>query len=532
MTATIAPHSPGVPVTGRDGFLPLLRAEWTKFRTVRGWVLGTVVAALLMVLFGLITALGSHAVVANGSGAAHADHHSASPTGPDGEAITDSFYFVHQPLDGDGSLTVRVTSLTAAAVSPDAGPGGPDGTPPADGLQPWTKAGLIIKDGTRVGSPYAAIMVTGGHGVRMQYDYTGDTAGPAGAVSAASPRWLRLTRTGDTLTGYASTDGTTWTTVGTAHLAGAPATMQAGLFVASPDQQAFDQHLGGYSVSGSPTLATATFDGVQVGGRLPDGTWQGQDVGADPSGKSMAAGRLQEAGGTLTVSGSGDIAPDVDSTGQAIKLERTLVGAFAALAVLAVLGVLFISTEYRRGLIRTSLAASPRRGRVLAAKSIVIGAVTFVTGLVGSAIAVPVSFGILHAKGNVSFPVTRLTELRIIAGTAALLAVAAVLALAIGVILRRSVGAVAAVIVLTALPYILAVSAVLPAGAAQWLLRLTPAAAFAIQQSVVAYPQVAQAYTPAFGFYPLAPWTGFAVLCAWTAVALALAGYLLRRRDA
>ena len=53
-------------------------------------------------------------------------------------------------------------------------------------------------------------------------------------VSAASPRWLRLTRSGDTLTGYESADGTHWTEVGTARLAGLPATVQVGLFVASP----------------------------------------------------------------------------------------------------------------------------------------------------------------------------------------------------------------------------------------------------------------------------------------------------------
>ena len=44
---------------------------------------------------------------------------------------------------------------------------------------------------------------------------------------------------------------------------------------------------------------------------------------------------------------------------------------------------MFITAEYRRGLIRTTLAASPRRGRVLAAKAIVIGAVTFAAGLAG-----------------------------------------------------------------------------------------------------------------------------------------------------
>ena len=78
------------------------------------------------------------------------------------------------------------------------------------------------------------MMVTGGHGVRMQYDYTHDTPGLPGAVSAASPRWLRLTRSGDTLTGYDSADGTHWTRVGTVTLAGLPATVQAGLFVTSP----------------------------------------------------------------------------------------------------------------------------------------------------------------------------------------------------------------------------------------------------------------------------------------------------------
>ena len=129
-------------------------------------------------------------------------------------------------------------------------------------------------------------------------------------------------------------------------------------------------------------------------------------------------------------------------------------------------------------------------------------------------------------------PVSVLTAVRVVAGTAALLAVAAVLALAIGVILRRSAAAVTIVIVTIVLPYILAIAAVLPASAAQWLTRLTPAAAFAIQQSAPRYPQVNAIYTPATGYFPLAPWAGFAVLCGYAALALGLAVLLLRRRDA
>src|SRR5262249_50288983 len=95
-----------------------------------------------------------------------------------------------------------------------------------------------------------------------------------------------------------------------------------------------------------------------------------------------------------------------------------------------------------------------------------------------------------------------------------------------------SAAAVTAVIVVIVLPYILARPTVLPVGAAQWLLRITPAAGFAIQQSLPQYPQVSNAYTPLNGYYPLAPWAGFAVLCGYAALALGLALYLVRRRDA
>ena len=138
----------------------------------------------------------------------------------------------------------------------------------------------------------------------------------------------------------------------------------------------------------------------------------------------------------------------------------------------------------------------------------------------------------MRDNGNFVYPVTPLTELRVVAGTAALFAAAGVLALAIGAILRRSAAAVAAVIVVIVLPYVLARPHVLPAGAAQGLLRVTPAAGFAIEQGMPQYPQVSTAYTPASGYYPLAPWAGFAVLCGYAAVALGLAVFLIRRRDA
>jgi ABC-type transport system involved in multi-copper enzyme maturation permease subunit len=504
---------------GRGGFLAVVRAEWTKFRTVRGWVVGMVVAGLLVVGVGLLGhsecggQAGPNAPVVTGGPSC------TSPLGPGGEAVTDDYYLVHQPLGTEGSITVGVTSMTGAQ------------------LQPWSKAGIIVTASTAPGSAYAAMMVTAGHGVRMQWDYTQDTPGLAGTVGPGSPRWLRLTRAGDTVTGYDSADGTRWDKVGSATLGGLPSVAQAGLFAASPDySNVTSRSIGGGSGSGGSTQATAAFDHVVAEGVPAGGRWAGTAVGGTggtggggPGGPSPDGYR--RSGDGYSVTGSGDIAP-VTPEG-AGSVAQPVIGAFAGLMAVVVVAAMFITAEYRRGLIRVTLAASPRRGRVLAAKAVVLGAVTFVVGLPAAWAAQLIAEPMERSRGIFIDPVSALTELRILAGTAALLAVAAVLALAVGALVRRGAAAVTAVIVVIVLPYFFAGPlAVLPAGAADWVLRVTPAAAFAIQQPYPAYPQVAAQYTPENGYYPLAPWAGFAVLCGWTALVLGLAAYRLQRRDA
>jgi ABC-type transport system involved in multi-copper enzyme maturation permease subunit len=524
MTATVY-RSPVRP--DRDGFAQTLRAEWVKFRTVRGWVVGMLVAALAIVALGL----GPSAQGSCGTNGPASD--CTQTLGPGGEAVTDSFYFAHQPLDGNGTITVRMTSLTGQI--PDfsgTGGAGNGGSPMSSGLMPWAKAGIIIKASTRQGSAYAAMMVTGGHGVRLQYDYTGDVPGIAGSVTATSPRWLRLARSGDTLTGYDSADGIHWTKVAAVTLTGLPTTVQGGLFATSPPY--WQASGGGTGVSGGPSAATGAFDQVSLRGAWPGTAWAGTAIGAAGGPAAGSPGSFQDAAGRFTVTGTGDIAPSVSgAAGIGSTIAQTLIGVFAGLIAVAVVGAMFMTAEYRRGLIRVTLAATPRRGRVLAAKAVVIAAVTFAVGLVSSAIVVTVGQRVLRDHGVYVWPVTALTEVRVMIGTAAVLAVTAVLALAIGTILRRGAGAVAAVIVIIVLPYLLTVTTpLLPAGPTDWLARVTPAAAFAVQQTLIQYTQVSNLYTPSGGYYPLAPWSGFAVLCGWAAVALALALYLLHRRDA
>jgi ABC-type transport system involved in multi-copper enzyme maturation permease subunit len=537
-TGTIAPYQPGQQA-GQDGFAQLLRAEWTKFRTVRGWVIGTLVAVLVTTGLGLFAAgAASSSCQSTSGGPARSGQGCTSmtipPVGPGGEAVTDSFYFVRQPLAGNGSITIRITSLTGLLppVNPNTpvGPNAPIDTRP--GLVPWAKAGIIIKESTQPGSAYAAMMITADHGVRMQDDYTNDTAGQPGAVSPASPHWLRLTRSGDTITGYDSADGTHWTQVGTVSLAGMPSTVQAGLFAASPAYQAISENFGG-GENGivAPSQDTAVFDHLSRSGAWPGGGWTGDYIdAADGSG----IGGYHQAGGRFAVTGSGDIAPVVTGQGGDVGTTITehLVGTFAGLIAMIVVATIFITAEYRRGLIRITLAASPRRGRVLAAKAIVIGSVTFVAGLAAAAAAVIFGAWLASARGSYVYPVPWPTELRIIVGTGLLIALAAVLALALGTVLRRSAAAVTLVIVAIVLPYIMGVASVLPVGVSDWLLRITPAAAFAVQQAIPQYPQVTALYSPSSGYFPLAPWAGLAVLCAYAALALGLAVVLLRRRDA
>lgn len=70
--------------------------------------------------------------------------HGSNPAvsiGPDGKGFTDTYTFVHQPLAGDGTLTIRPASLSGAYSS---GNGfGASSKSQQPGLAPWAKAGIV-----------------------------------------------------------------------------------------------------------------------------------------------------------------------------------------------------------------------------------------------------------------------------------------------------------------------------------------------------------------------------------------------------
>ncbi|GLW21892.1 hypothetical protein Mame01_19350 [Microbispora amethystogenes] len=472
-----------------------LHAEWTRFRTRRGWVLAMAASVLVTVSLGLLIAGGVRSTCVTGKGEGPCP---APLVGPDGTAVRDKYYFVHQPLRGNGTITARVSDLTGQMRLPDAVPGVRN---VKEGVVPWAKAGLLVRQSLMQGTPYAAVMLTGEHGVRMQYDYTHDVAGDP----HDGPRWLRLTRSGETVTGYESDDGRTWTEVGTVTLTGLPETVEIGLFATSPGvlwetAEAFAQ-------------ATATFDQITLRGA--DGPWRRDDVGVvmEPDGRTPHhPGGAVESGGRFVVTGGGDIGPATMEGG--VRADLMLTGGALGLIPVLVAAVTFLTAEHRRARIRTL----PQPARPLAAKAIVVGAVAFAAGLVAAGVVVPVGLAILRAHQNPVQPIPLSTELRVIVGYAALTAAAAVLALGLAALVRRAVVAVGLAVALVVVPYLLAT-----VGLPSWLLAITPAAGFAITQSVPTFAHVDVSPSLLGGYYPLPPWAGLAVTCGYAALALAAA---------
>ena len=190
--------------------------------------------------------------------------------------------------------------------------------------------------------------------------------------------------------------------------------------------------------------------------------------------------------------------------------------AIAQLAI-AVLGVLCISSEYSSGMIRTSLIAVPKRGRVLAAKSLVFAVVTFVVGEATSFTAFFAGQALISGHA----PHAALGDpgvARAVAGAGLYLTALAVLAVAAGTLLRHPAAAITCLI---------AVLFVLP-GIAQALPDSwrNPVTEFWPTQ---AGGQLASVHHSA---HTLQPWPGFGVMCLFVAIVYAIAWTLLNRRDA
>ena len=139
---------------------------------------------------------------------------------------------------------------------------------------------------------------------------------------------------------------------------------------------------------------------------------------------------------------------------------ESLSGIFFGQIAAAVLAVLVITSEYATGMIRTSLAANPRRRTVLAAKAAVAGTVVLLVGLATSAACFLLGQQLFRRGGFVyenGYPAISLADheaFRAVALSGAYLGLVALFALGVGAIVRHTAGAITLVLAVLLAPVI------------------------------------------------------------------------------
>jgi len=176
--------------------------------------------------------------------------------GADIWSTADEFRLVSKSLTGDASIVVRVDSIVER--------------------DPWTKAGVMIRESLDAGSKFAAVYITPGNGCRFHtrvasnVDATSDTSvATPEQMAITAPYWVKLERSGNEFSGFYSADGNSWTAMSwnpqTISMLG---TIHIGLAVTSHS-------------AGNPT--SVEFSGVTTTGNVT-GSWEMATIGvAQPS---------------------------------------------------------------------------------------------------------------------------------------------------------------------------------------------------------------------------------------------------------
>jgi ABC-2 type transport system permease protein len=222
-----------------------------------------------------------------------------------------------------------------------------------------------------------------------------------------------------------------------------------------------------------------------------------------------------------------DAAAKCPSSGCGIDPARTsFTGIYLSQAIVAILAVLAISSEYSSGMIRATFTAMPRRTTVLAAKAVILTGLVLAAGTVavlGSLLAgrlILPGHGFTAAHGYPPLSLGDGPVQRAAAGTALYLALIALLSLGVAAAVRDSAAAIGIVL---GLLYLIPIIATV-VGAPNWHRHLQQIAPMTAGLAIQA--------TTGLRSLPISPWAGLGVLAAWAAAALLTGCLLLRLRDA
>ena len=219
--------------------------------------------------------------------------------------------------------------------------------------------------------------------------------------------------------------------------------------------------------------------------------------------------------GLLVAYNTRDLGSNLDAND--LVPSATLQGYYLGQLLIGSLGVLFVSSEYGTGMIRSTLAAVPTRLPVLLAKTIVVAVVAAVTMIVVSVVAFLAAQALL-SQYRPGFSLTDPGVLRVVLGTGVYLTLVGLLGSAIGWIVRNTPGAIVTYIAVILVVPLLVGNVLGSAG--KHIAEYLPTNAGAAFSTTIP------------DGLSLNPWPGLLVMVAWVVGALVLAAGVLTRRDA
>lgn len=209
------------------------------------------------------------------------------------------------------------------------------------------------------------------------------------------------------------------------------------------------------------------------------------------------------------------------SAGDRLTFDPTalsLAGLTLGQLAIAVLGVMVVSSEYSTGGVRATFTTVPQRMKVLAAKTIVLTVVSLVTGWI-TCFAAFYAGQVWFSKRGVGAALSDPGVTRAVIGGGLYLGASALFGLAMGLLLRRTAGAVTvAIAMLLVVPPLMNL---LPGTWGDVIVRYFTSNA---GQHIAFVRQTGSNY--------LTPWVGFGVYCLWFAVPLVVGAWLMNHRDA
>ncbi|MEB8344148.1 hypothetical protein [Streptomyces endophyticus] len=199
----------------------------------------------------------------------------------------------------------------------------------------------------------------------------------------------------------------------------------------------------------------------------------------------------------------------------------SLSGVYLAQTAAALVAIAVVSCEYPR-MIRTTLAANPRRTTVFLAKAAVTAAVVLAAALPAALGSLAAGRTVLSGRSGFSqLPLSSASLWRAALGTVVYLLLVALLSVGVALVVRHAAAAAGAVMALLYGPYLATLIITMPEHVLHRVQKFSPMTAGLAVQT-----------TTGTGTAPLAPWTGIAVLAAYAGGALVVGWGVLRVRDA